>query len=144
MSSDAKEWAVVIVFLLCFPVFTSIEALWLSRRTKASYFRSLLYSSLTNLLASIVGFLVSFIILGVILAMAWDGSLQRVPAGDVSIWTAIIVAALLPYLLLVLSKRVAELLFKLPLPRPWLFSVLASLVFYIGVLGFPTAMIFLI
>lgn len=144
MSSEIKEWAVVIVFLLCFPIFTIIEALWLSRRTQASLSRSLFYSFSTNLFASLAGFFVSFIILGVILAMAWDGSLERVPAGDALAWTALIVAGCLPLLLLIFSKRLANLIFKLPLARPWLFSILASLVFYVAILGFPTAMIFLI
>jgi hypothetical protein len=144
MSSEIKEWAVVIVFLLCFPIFTVSEALWLVRRTQASFSRSLLYSFATNLFACLAGFFVSFIILGVILAMAWDGSLENVPAGGFTIWAALIVAVCFPLVLLIFSKRLANLLFKLPLSRPWLFSILASLLFYIAILGFPIAMIVLI
>jgi hypothetical protein len=144
MSSEIKEWAVVIVFLLCFPIFTIIEALWLFRRTHASFARSVFYSFSTNLFASLAGFFVSFIILGVILAMAWDGSLERVPAGDVSVWAALIFAACFPLLILILSKRLANLIFKLPLARPWIFSIVASLLFFASIVGFPIAMIFLI
>ena len=144
MSSEIKEWAVVIVFLLCFPIFTVIEALWLAHRTKVSFWISLLYSLSTNLFACIPGFFISFVIFGVMLMLAWDGTPQRVPVSDASMWVGTIAAVFAPLVLLILLKRLAILIFKLLLSRPWLYSVLASLVFYIAIVGLPATALFII
>jgi hypothetical protein len=137
MSSVAKEWAVVIVFLLAVPIAALLEAGWVSRNASFSMIRSLLFSFSTDLVATVFGFFVTFIIFGVILAMAWDGSLQNVPARDVSIWVAIVLALAFPLVLLIIAKRLGRAAFHLPLNRPWIFSIIASVLFYFTVLGLP-------
>lgn len=142
MSSVAKEWAVVIVFLLAIPVVAVFEAAWLSRNAGISMIRSLLFSFSTDLVATVLGFFVTFVIFGVILAMAWDGSLERVPAGNISIWVAIILAVIFPLVLLIVAKRVGTAAFRLPLKRPWTLSAVASVLFYFAVIGLPALVIF--
>jgi hypothetical protein len=144
MFSVGKDWAVVIVFLLAIPVATVLEAFWISRRTGASIARSLFYSFTTNLFSTVIGFFVTFIIFGIILAMAWDGSIERVPASEVSLWFALITAVTFPLVLLIIAKRVGGATFHLPLNRPWIFSIISSLLYYAVILGFPAFVIFVI
>jgi hypothetical protein len=76
--------------------------------------------------------------------MAWDGSIERVPASEVSLWFALITAVTFPLVLLIIAKRVGRATFHLPLNRPWIFSIISSLLYYAVILGFPAFVIFVI
>lgn len=144
MSGNTKEWLVVIIFFLCVFGATLVEAFWLSRKNTASFSRALTFSILSNTITVTAGFFVSFVIFGVILAMAWDGSLEKVPAGDFTVWTAVVIGALFPVLLLALAKRLLASVFKLALARPSVYSTASALLFFFIIIGVPTLFIYLI
>lgn len=134
----------MLLFFLCFFGITIAEAFWIASRNDLPFGRTFLFSFSTNIFTVCIGFFVSFVIFGIILALAWDGSLEKVPGGDFTIWTAVTVAALFPVVLLIISKRVAAALFKLRLARPWPFSILSSLAFFLVTLGLPVLAVYLI
>lgn len=144
MSATSKEWLVVLVFFLSIFSVTAVEAIWLSRKNIASLSIALSFSILSNTITITVGFFVSLVIFGVILAMAWDGSLQNVPAGDFTIWSAVVVATLFPVLLLALAKRLLSSVFKLDLSRRWMYSTASSLIFFFIIIGVPALLIYFI
>lgn len=140
MSGVAKEWLVVIIFFAAFFALTIAEAAWLNKKSGSGLPRAFATALLPNLFAITVGFFVSFMIFAVILAMAWDGSLQTVPGNDATIWAAVIAAILFPLVILTFAKRVALRLSKLVgISGPWVYSFAASLIFLLVVVGLPIA-----
>ena len=138
MSSNTKEWITVAVFFIGFFAFTFGEMYWLSRGDTAKRGRFFAFAFVSNIFSVSVGFFVSFIIFGVLMAMAWDGSLETIPSGDGGIWAAVAVAAIFPVLLLTLAKRLLFRGLKLTdVPRPWLYSIAASILFFLVVIGLP-------
>src|SRR5688500_9177672 len=113
MSGSAREWLIVVAFFAGFLVFTIGESLWLSKRIAGGFPRAILFSFSSNLLSVIIGFFVAAAIVGVILAMAWDGSLQTVPGNDAGTIGALVFAAIFPAVFLVLLKRLFLHLLKL-------------------------------
>lgn len=143
MSGSAKEWLIVLVFFLAFFAFTFAETYWLNKRTSAGFTRTLLFSFASNILCITVGFFVSFIIIGVILAMAWGDSLQNAGVGDKTIWTALITAMIFPTLFLTVVKRIFIKLMKFEFSAAWIYSLVASLLFILTVFGSSIAVGFL-
>ena len=143
MSGAAKEWLIVLIFFAAFFAYTFAEAAWINKRTAATYGRSLFFTFTTNLIVITVGFVISFVTLGVILAMAWDGSLQNVGLGDTTIWTALAIALLFPVLLLFAVKRIFIAVMKFEGISSWRYSAISSVLFFLAVYTPPFAFAYL-
>lgn len=137
MSAITTEWLLVAIFFACFFVITFAEAGWLNKVNLVPFGKAFAFSFATNTFSISIGFFASFVIVAVLLALAWDGTLTQVSGNDWRIWTAVIGAAVLPVVLLILAKRLAVRLFKMGLGSPWLFSVAASVIFMVFVTGIP-------
>lgn len=134
-----SESVFVILFFAGFVIFTIGESLWLSRIKGVNGRKAVALSALSNSLCITLGFFVSFIIFEIIFAMAWDGSLQNVSGGDVSIWAAVIAGCLAPYVLLLLTKRLLVKVLAIDsIARPFGYAALASLLFLVAVLAPPS------
>jgi hypothetical protein len=149
-ASTVIEWLFVAVFFLCFFLMSIGEILWLRRKVGVDLKRALIFVLSANFITITVGFFGSFVIFGVILAMAWDGSLEKMPAGNVGIWAVLAVAILFPIVLMMLWKRLLLKLLKFPVVldnraavRPWRYSVGASILFFLVVIGVPAATFYL-
>ena len=102
----------------------------MSKRIAGGFPRAILFSFTSNLLSIIIGFFVAAAVVGVILAMAWDGSLQTVPGNDAGTIAALVFAAVFPAVLLVLVKRLFLHLLKIgELRAPLTYSLAASALF---------------
>jgi hypothetical protein len=144
MSSPASEWMIVLLFFGGFIAFTVGEIVWLENKANVPTRTATAFSAITNSLCITVGFFVSFIIFAIILAMALDGSLQNVRGGDASIWTAVAIASLTPFLLLLLTKRLFLKLFRIErVKSAWGYAVSSSLIFFLCVLALPSLFTFL-
>ena len=140
MSGSAREWLIVVAFFAGFFAFTLGEAAWMSKRIAGGFPRALLFSFTSNLLSVIIGFFVAAAIVGVILAMAWDGSLQTVPGNDAGTIAALIFAAVFPAVLLVLLKRLFLHLLKIgEIRAPLSYSFAASALFFVSTIGLCVA-----
>ncbi len=144
MSSTTLEWLTVLIFFLGFFAFTLAETFRLSKKGVFDTGRAFLFSFVTNILCVTVGFFVSFVIFGVIVALTWDGSLQKMPSGEAVSLVAVVVSGLFPPFLLTLAKRLMIAVMKPSgLTRPLLYSFLASLSFYLFVISLPIAFVYL-
>lgn len=135
----------MIIFFVGFFAFTIGEAYWLGRKNSPEIAKFFVFSFVSNIFSVSIGFFVSFVIFGALIALAWDGSIQQLPTGDTAVWMAVGVAALFPPLLLILAKRLPFRLLKLNgVSRPWLYSVLASAAFFVIVPSLPVLFLYLI
>lgn len=143
MSGNTKEWLVVAVFFVGLFAFSLAEAAWLSRRDLVPFGKGFAFAFATNTFSVTIGFFGSFVVVAVLLALAWDGTIGQMSGNDWRIWTAVIFAALFPVILLILAKRLALRLFKMPLGSPWLFSAAAAVIFMVLVTGTPVLLVYL-
>jgi len=143
MTSNTIEWITVALFFVGFFAFTIGEMVWLSRNDASRRGRFFAFAFASNIFSVSIGFFVSFVIFGVLLALAWDGSLQKMPAGDAGIWAIVAIAGIFPILLLTLAKRLLIRFLKLTdVPQPWLYSFVASIAFFVVVLSLPVLFIY--
>ncbi|MEP7074894.1 MAG: hypothetical protein ABI878_03720 [Acidobacteriota bacterium] len=139
MSSVAREWLAVFLFVFCFFGLTTAEALWLSRSSWMTLGRGLVFAAGTNILGFCIGLFASFVILGIILAMAWDGSLNQVPGNDSMLWFAMVSAVLITPVLLIILKRLLLWFLKVGSgSRAWLYSFAVSVLIFVLTLGVPS------
>ena len=145
MAAKGAEWLIVLLFFVCFFACTAGEVMWLHRNKAVEVGRAFAFSFASNLFCITVGFFVSMVTFGVILAMAWDGSLQTVKGGDASIWAAIIAAVVFPFFLLALAKFLLLKVFRFEtIPDKLKYAALASLVFFFAVSLIPCTTAFLL
>jgi len=138
MSGVAREWTVVWIFFVAVFGLTILEAFLISRKGWTGFGKSLAFSALTNFIGFAVGFLVLFVVFGVVLAMAWDGSLERFPLKDYGIGATLVFGVLFFPLFLMLCKRLFLQIFKIQAGKPaWLFSLASSLVIFVISYGLP-------
>src|SRR5437773_299354 len=92
MSPVAGEWLAVILFVVWVVGLSAAEAAWIRRAGWTTLGKAVFFSFGTNLFGFCVGLFTSFVILAIILAMAWDGSIYDVPGHDATLWTAMVAA----------------------------------------------------
>lgn len=138
MSLIAKEWIIVLSFFLIIVGYTVAEAVWVNRKGWAYFGKSLVFSMLTNFIGYAVGFFVVFVIFGVILAMAWDGSIDKFPMKDYGLVAAMVFAALFTPTLLTVCKRVFLSLLKMQTGKSaWLYAVASAFLSVTVSVGVP-------
>lgn len=139
MSATTIEWLVVGIFFVCLFAISLAEGGWLNKFNQVPFGKAFAYAFATNTFAITIGFFVSFVIMAVIMMLAFGGSLQGLSDYDWRLITAILVAFLFPIVLLILAKRLALSIFKMrSVTSPWLYSSAASVVFLVLVIAIPT------
>jgi hypothetical protein len=145
MSGNTKEWIAVALFFVCFAGLTLAEVMWLGWRKWATFGKAAAFSILTNVVGFCFGLFISFVILSVVIALSWDGSIDQIPAHDVSLWTAVIVAVFITPVLLLLSKRILLWLLKIRSGlAAWGFAFLTSILIFSLTLGLPVAFLYFV
>lgn len=138
MSTITSEWLAVGLFFLCFLVYSAIESGWLNKVNSVPFGKAFAFSFVTNTVSITFGFFVSFAIFGVLLALAWDGTLEKMSGNDWRIWSAALTGAFFPLIVLILAKRLGLKLFRMQTVRPpWVFAAAASIFFLIFVTAVP-------
>jgi len=126
-----REYLVVLFYWILLIVDGVLEAIWLRKQKGIGIARTLIFSLLTNLIGFSIGFFILFVSVGVTLALAWDGSMERLPFKGNEAGVLLVVVVLLLPTLLMLIKRVGLLFFKTSNRAAWLFSLVSSLLFWI-------------
>ena len=145
MSGSAREWLIVVAFFVGLFSFTFAEAAWMSKRISGGFPRAILFSFSSNLLSVIIGFFVAAVVVGVIFAMAWDGSLQTVPVNDAGTIGALVFAAIFPVVLLVALKILFLRLLRInEIGTPLAYSLVASMLFFVSTIGLSVAVGFIL
>jgi hypothetical protein len=138
MSSVTKEWLIVIAFFLFAWGLTFAETLWLNKKNWTSFGKAFAFAAATNVIGFFVGFFVIFVVFGVILAMAWDGSLENMPLGDAGIIAAMVFGVLFFPIFLALCKRLFLKILKIQTGKAaWAFSFASSFLIVFLSLGVP-------
>ncbi len=138
MSANTVQWLVVAIFFICFFIFTIVETSWLNKKNGVPYGKAFTFSFATNIFCVTIGFFVSFIIFGILLALAWDDTLNQLSGNDWRIWTAALIGAFFPLIVLMLAKRLGLRLGKIgSVGRPWLYSAVSSVIFLLFVFSVP-------
>lgn len=143
MSPVAREWLAVILFIVCFAGLSAGEALWLRRAPWTSLGKALAFSFGTNFVGFSIGLFTSFVILSIILAMAWDGSINEVPGHDSTLWSAMVAALLITPVLLIVIKRLLLWFTRIRTGlSAWIFSFSVSILIFVATLGLPVAVLY--
>ncbi|MBA3804348.1 MAG: hypothetical protein H0X14_01355 [Acidobacteria bacterium] len=134
----AKEWIVVLSFFLFIAGFTVVEAVWLNHKGWARFGKSLGFSALTNFIGYAVGFFVLFVVVGVIMMMVFDGSLNIFSMKDYGMAAMLILGVLFIPALLIVCKRVFLSYLTIQTGKSaWLYSIASSLLGLTVSLGAP-------
>jgi hypothetical protein len=145
MSGVTREWAVVLIFFVAVFGVTILEAFLISRNGWAGFGRALAFSVVTNLIGFAVGTFVIFVVVGVVMAMAWDGSIQKFPSGDFGIGAFLVFGILFFPAFLMLCKRLFLKLFKIQTGKTaWLFSLAGAVLIFIISQGLPALAAYLL
>lgn len=100
-----NSWLPVITALVMMSLATAAEGIYTGVRSKQGIMLGLSYALASNLIAFAIGGIVSFIVFGVLLALAWGGGLESVPGGETTIWAAVIFGLFFPVIFLLFIKR---------------------------------------
>lgn len=139
MSVNAREWAVVLIYFVVVSGLTILEAFLISRKGWTNFGKSFAFSVLTNVIGFTIGSFVAFVVIGVVLAMAWDGSLEKFPLKDYGIGAFLILGILFFPIFLALCKRLFLKIFNIQSGKTaWIFSFVVSFAVFIISLGLPT------
>jgi hypothetical protein len=145
MSPVSREWLAVVLFLVSFGGLSATEALWIRRARWTTLGKAAIFSLGTNFFGFCVGLFTSFVILSIILAMAWDGSIHDVPGHDTTLWAAMIAALFITPVLLVIIKRLLLWFLKWRTGIPaWIFSFAASILIFFVSLGLPAVVLYFV
>lgn len=148
MSATLLEWIFILTFFLLVGGFIFAEALWISRKSWASFGKSFAFSALSNFIGFAVGLFVFFIVIGLFLMFSLDGTTQRVfdsKVGSITGTMVIVFATILTPLLLIICKRIFLSALKMQTGKTaWLFALASSGLILVFALGLPTLIGYLI
>jgi hypothetical protein len=144
MPESPQNWPFVVVFFACFLLFTAAEIFWL-RRGGSDFRRIFLVASASNILAITLGFFLAFIIAGLLFATALTSNLEGQEVRQPFLWTVAGAAILFPVALLAVTKRLLLSVNGLAdgIANPWIYAVVAAVLFHAFVLGIPTFLTYL-
>ena len=121
------EWLTVGVFLLCFVVAIVVEAVWLTRKNWTTAGKSAAFVLISDFISLCVGFVVPFIVVGTMIALAWSGDISKIAGGDTMLVVALIFAAIFPFVFLFFTKRIFLAIFQICSGKQaWIYSLAAS------------------
>jgi len=146
MSGSAKEWIFVALFFAMLFAVSIAEIFWLTRKS-IDLRRALIAVFIPNFLTITLGFLFTFVVFGILLAVAWDEN-TTMPGGDAATWALLSLGVAFPLLLMTGIKYLLVRVLKFSsiserFTSPFRYSFLSSLVFFIVVVVLPCLSLFL-
>ena len=145
MQSQIIEWTIVFSFFFLALAATLLEAFVLSKKGWTNFSKGLLFAFLTNTLSFVVCFIVLFIVFGVVLALAWEGSISKFPGGDYGVGAVLILAGLFVPLFSTLCKWLFLKMLKIQSGQPaFVFSLLSSVASILVAVGAPVLLSYIL
>ena len=137
MSGSGKEWIFVILFFAIFLPATLGEIYWLIQSKTVQPRRAMILVFSSNFVTITLGFVVTFLIFGVLLAVAWDQNTEM-PGGETATWGAFLAALAFPILLMAGVRRLLISALRIEqISRPTPFAIASSLLFFALVVVIP-------
>lgn len=135
MTGVSQDWIFVAVFFGAFLVVTAGEIYWLTSKLQVPMKKALTTVLLSNFGTITLGFFVTFVIFGVLLALT---SAENAGVSTTGTWLAFIAALAFPFLLMAGVRRVLIGGLRIEqIARPLLYALLSTLVFFAAVFGIP-------
>ena len=139
-----REYLVVFFYWALLIVDGIVEAGWLRKKNWTTRGKAILFSLVTNLIGFCIGSFVLLLSVGVTFALAWDGSMQKLPFQGNEAGVLLVVVVLFLPILLMLIKRVGLVFFNTPNRRAWKFGLVSSLIFWLAPLGITAALVWIL
>jgi hypothetical protein len=137
MTGVSQDWIFVAVFFVAFVAVTAGEIYWLTGKLSVPVKKALTTVFLPNFATITLGFFVTFIIFGILLAVAWDENTVT-PGGEAGTWIAFIAALGFPFLLMTALRRLLIGGLRIEqIPRPLPYAILSTIIFFAAVCGLP-------
>ena len=137
MSSETQQWLIVFLFFVGFFAFTIAETYWLYRKKGVSPGRAFGFSFASNIFAITVGFFISSLTFVAFLMLSKNDSIEVTPDGT-RVAAGLIASAVVPFAVLVLAKWLLLRFLKITsVERPLVYSLMASIGFFVAVLILP-------
>ena len=135
MTGVSQDWIFVAVFFGAFLVVTAGEIYWLTSKLEVPMKKALTTVLLSNFGTITLGFFVTFVIFGVLLALT---SAENAGVSTTGTRLAFIAALAFPLLLMAGVRRVLIGGLRIEqIARPLLYALLSTLVFFAAVFGIP-------
>ena len=143
MSGSNKDWIFVVVFFAIFLAMTLGEIYLLSRKGVAIR-RAMIFVFSSNFVTITVGFFVTLLIFGLILAATGNDDPQT-PGGEVGKWGLFLVALLFPVFLMTVVRRLLIPSLRIDqVGMPLSYSIASTLAFFAVVVGVPALFLYLL
>ena len=137
MSTEPRQLLFVFLFFVGFFAFTIAETYWLHRKKGVSRGRALGFSFASNVFAITVGLFLSSLTFVALFAMSRADSLEVTPDGP-RLAAVLVVSSAVPLAMLVLAKWLLLKFLKIvSVERPLVYSLVASIGFFLSVLILP-------
>ena len=137
MSGVSQDWIFVAVFFGAFVAVTAGEIYWLVQKLSVPVKKALTTVFLPNFATITLGFFVTFVIFGILLAVAWDEN-TAMPGGNTGTWIAFIAALGFPFLLMAGIRRLLIGGLRIEqISRPLPYAILSTIIFFAAVCGLP-------
>lgn len=139
MSGVSRDWLFIGVFFGAFAAVTIGEIYWLTQRLSTPLKKSLTTVFLSNFITITLGFFVSFIIFGFILASTGEANAGM---GGTGTRTAFVAALGFPMLLMAAVKRLLIAGLRMAeVSRPIPYAIVSTLIFFAAVFGLPAILL---
>ena len=133
MSGVSQDWLIIGVFFAAFVLVTVGDVYWLTQKRAVPSKKALTVVFLSNFVTITLGFLVSFIIFGILLAFTGG---ENAGIGTAGMWTAFVAALGFPLLLMAATRRLLIAGMRIEeIPRPLPYAILSTLIFFAAVFG---------
>ena len=133
MSGPSQDGILLAVFFVAFVAVTAAEIYWLAQKRAVPIKKALTTVFLSNFLTITLGFFVSFIIFGLVLATSSDGNAEM-SAGRGGTWGAFIAALGFPFLLMAATRRLLIGGLRIEqIDRPLIYAVVSTSIFFAAV-----------
>ncbi|MEP6788685.1 MAG: hypothetical protein ABJB40_09655 [Acidobacteriota bacterium] len=145
MSEIFVEWIAVLLFLALLVGVVIGEILWLTKKGWATSGRAAGYVLSTDVLGLGIGSLIVFVIALIMFMMVMGPAGRGGTAPEYAYWITTGIAVIFPPIVLVITKRLFLLMFKVASgSSAWMYSILSSFLILVVVLVPPPIVYFLI
>ena len=139
MSGASQDWIFVAVFFGAFAAVTGGEIYWLISSLNVPVKKALTTVFLSNFATITLGFFVTFIIFGLLLAFAVE---KNAGVGIGGTWPVFVAALAFPFLLMVAIRRLLISGMRIEqISRPLPYAVLSTIVFFAAVVIVPVLLL---
>ena len=145
MAGQILQFAILFSFFFLALGVMFLEAYYISKKGWTNLGKAFLCCLLSYAVSLVVCFIVLFIVFGIFLAMAWDGSISKFPGGDYGVGAVLILAVLFVPFFLTICKWLFLKIMKIQTGKSAFgFAAISSVIAIIIIVGVPFLITYLV